>query len=144
MHAHSRRSSPMQTRSCGLFTTAESLRTSVRLLPNRRSSSRRGIRALIYAELCVVNDQQGRTVQPFHGQFFVQGDIRPVHDSLSCLYTYPTGGLASITPVCWPEYTLPSPSLPRFLSRVTQKLETKRHRSRTSSLILIIIHFTPK
>jgi hypothetical protein len=55
-----------------------------------------------------------------------------------------TAGLAPITPVWWSEYTLPSLSLPRFLSRVPQKLETKRHRSRTASSILINIHFTPK
>ncbi len=49
----------------------------------------------------------------------------------------------TITPVRWPEYTLPSPSLPvSFLSRVPKKI--KRTPWRTASLLLInsLIHFT--
>jgi hypothetical protein len=39
-----------------------------------------------------------------------------------------TAGLASITPVRWPEYTLPSPSLPvSFLSRVPKKIKGHHH-----------------
>jgi hypothetical protein len=54
-----------------------------------------------------------------------------------------TVGLVSIVSVCWTQYTLPSPCLPRLLPLVCLK-KMKRPNSRTASLILINIHFTTK